>query len=178
MTTTNNYGQYNLVNLRVGGPYTIAISSTGMKPQTRDNITISLGTPTVIDFVMLPESKSMEEVVIKAQAPSRANLTGAGLNISSSQMRNMPAGARSFQDYTRLTPQYNGNSFVGTNFRYNNVTIDGAINNDAIGFSPSVGGQTGTSGQIGSSTRTNPISIDAIQDIQVAHRTLRRQADR
>jgi len=168
VTTTNNYGQYNLVNLRVGGPYTLNVSSTGIKPQTKDNINVSLGTPTVIDFVMVPESKSMEEVVVKAQAPSRANLTGAGVNISSSQMRNMPSGARSFQDYTRLTPQYNGNSFVGTNFRYNNVTIDGAINNDAIGFSPSVGGQTGTSGQIGSSTRTNPISIDAIQDIQVA----------
>src|ERR1700748_1954564 len=82
-------------------------------------------------------------------------------------MRNMPAGARSFQDYTRLTPQYNGNSFVGTNFRYNNVTIDGAVNNDAIGFSPSIGGQTGTSGMPGSSTRTNSVSMDAIEDIQV-----------
>ncbi|ULT26705.1 hypothetical protein KUH03_07685 [Sphingobacterium sp. E70] len=47
------------------------------------------------------------------------------------------------------------------------MTVDGAINNDAIGFSPSLGGQTGTSGMAGSSTRTNPISIDAIQDVQV-----------
>ena len=168
VTTTNGYGRYSLVNLRVGGPYTLAISFTGMKSQVKDSIFISLGTPSVVDFVMIPDTKSLTEVVIKAVAPNKANLTGAGLNISAAQMRNMPAGARSFQDYTRLTPQYNGNSFVGTNFRYNNVTIDGAINNDAIGFSPSLGGQTGTSGQIGSSTRTNPISIDAIQDIQVA----------
>ncbi|MGG5905562.1 hypothetical protein, partial [Sphingobacterium daejeonense] len=41
------------------------------------------------------------------------------------------------------------------------------INNDAIGFSPSLGGQTGTSGMAGSSTRTNPVSLDAIQDMQV-----------
>jgi hypothetical protein len=168
VTTTNGYGRYALVNLRVGGPYTISITFTGMKPQVKDSILISLGQPSVIDFVMTPETKSMAEVVIMAVAPNKANLTGAGLNISSSQIKNMPSGARSFQDYTKLTPQYNGNSFVGTNFRYNNVTIDGAINNDAIGFSPSLGGQTGTSGQIGSSTRTNPISIDAIQDIQVA----------
>ena len=39
--------------------------------------------------------------------------------------------------------------------------------NDAIGFSPSLGGQSGTSGMPGSSTRTSPISIDAIKDIQV-----------
>jgi hypothetical protein len=47
------------------------------------------------------------------------------------------------------------------------VTIDGSINNDAIGFSPSLGGQTGTSGMPGSSTRSNSISLDAIQDVQV-----------
>lgn len=168
LTTTNSYGRYSLVNLRIGGPYTLSVTFTGMKSQQKDSIMISLGTPTTIDFMMVPDSRSLAEVVIKAAAPNKANLTGAGLNISSAQIRNMPAGARSFQDYTRLTPQYNGNSFAGTNFRYNNVTIDGAINNDAIGFSPSLGGQTGTSGQIGSSTRTNPISIDAIQDIQVA----------
>ncbi len=80
----------------------------------------------------------------------------------------MPTLSRSFQDVTRLTPQVNAqNSFAGTNFRYNNVTIDGTVNNDAIGFSPSLGGSTGTSGQPGSSTRTNPVSLDAIQDVQV-----------
>ncbi len=59
------------------------------------------------------------------------------------------------------------NSFAGSNFRYNNVTIDGAVNNDAIGFSASSGGQTGTSNMPGSSTRTNSVSLDAIEDMQV-----------
>ena len=60
---------------------------------------------------------------------------------------------------TGLVPQATkDNSFAGTHFRYNNITIDGAINNDAIGFSPSLGGITGSSGMPGSSTRTNAIS--------------------
>jgi hypothetical protein len=46
------------------------------------------------------------------------------------------------------------------------VSIDGAINNDAIGFSPSLGGISGTSNMPGSSTRTNPISLDALQEVQ------------
>ncbi|MBN9381029.1 MAG: TonB-dependent receptor [Chitinophagaceae bacterium] len=166
-TTTNDLGRYYLVNLRIGGPYSVKVTAVGMLEKSRDNVTIGLGDPVNIDFIISPSVVTLAEVVVKNPRVPRVNATGAGYNISASQMRNMAAGARSFQDYTRLTPQYDGNSFAGTNFRYNNVTIDGAVNNDAIGFSPSLGGQTGTSGQIGSSTRTNSISIDAIQDMQV-----------
>jgi len=63
--------------------------------------------------------------------------------------------------------QSSNNSFAGTSFRYNNITLDGAINNDAIGFSPQLGGQTSTANQPGSSTRTNSFSLDAIQQVQV-----------
>ncbi|EHQ26387.1 TonB-dependent receptor [Mucilaginibacter paludis] len=167
VTSSNEFGRYSLVNLRVGGPYVISIVFIGFEGQSRENVNIGLGANASIDFTLKSNAQTLNEVVIKSTGAPRANVTGTGLNISSNRLRNLPASSRSFQDYTRLTPQYNGNSFVGTNFRYNNVTIDGAINNDAIGFSPSLGGQTGTSGQIGSSTRTNPISIDAIQDIQV-----------
>ena len=67
--------------------------------------------------------------------------------------------SRSLQDYTRLTPQANGNSFGGASNRFNNITIDGAVNNDVFGLSGSgtPGGQAGTT----------PISLDAIQEIQV-----------
>src|SRR6202012_4409558 len=59
VTTTSSYGRFNLANLRVGGPYTITVSYAGMKTQTKTDITVSLGTPTVADFIMVPESKSM-----------------------------------------------------------------------------------------------------------------------
>ncbi|GAA4312920.1 TonB-dependent receptor [Mucilaginibacter gynuensis] len=167
ITKTNSISRYALVNLRVGGPYTVTVTFVGYDTQTKDSIMVALGSAGSVDFVMPSNAKLLNIVEIKGSQSSKANSTGAGTNIGSATLRNLPAGARSLQDYTRLTPQYNGNSFVGTNFRYNNVTIDGAINNDAIGFSPSLGGQTGISGQIGSSTRSNPISIDAIQDIQV-----------
>lgn len=167
VTSTNDLGRYFLVNLRVGGPYTVRISSAGFKDKAQENLTISLGDPLTLDFILESTARVLTDVVVKYSGTTRGSTTGTGYNVSAAMMRNMPAGSRSFQDYTRLTPQFNGNSFAGTNFRYNNVTIDGAINNDAIGFSPSLGGQTGTSGQIGSSTRTNSISIDAIQGIQV-----------
>ncbi|RYY23671.1 MAG: TonB-dependent receptor, partial [Sphingobacteriaceae bacterium] len=128
-------------------------------------ITLSLGNATYNFTMTDAAATTLKEVTVTAAAG--APKTGAGTRISQSQIRNLPTVSRSLQDLTRTTPQSSNNSFQGTNFRYNNVTIDGAINNDAIGFSPSNGGQTNQSGQVGSSTRTNPVSIDAIQDIQV-----------
>ncbi|MEJ7659532.1 MAG: hypothetical protein WKG07_07870 [Hymenobacter sp.] len=83
-------------------------------------------------------------------------------------MQQLPTISRSIQDFTRLDPRNSNNSFAGSSFRYNNITLDGAVNNGAIGFSPSLGGQGGTSGLPGGSARSNPISLDAIQEIQAS----------
>jgi hypothetical protein len=162
---TNKDGRYLIANLNPGGPYTITITFVGLKAEERNDLNLTLGTNT-INFKMQDESAILEAVVVKGGR--RGGLkTGAGIQIGQNQLKSLPTISRSLQDMTRVTPQSNNNSFMGTNFRYNNVTLDGAINNDAIGFSPSLGGQTNASGQPGSSTRTNPVSMDAIQDIQV-----------
>ena len=167
-TTTLKNGYYSLLNLRVGGPYHIEVSYTGRTTQAKDDVTIGLGEPQVQNWSLAAAGQLTDVVVKAARAGVRANAYGAGLNISRDQVRNTPTISRSIPDLTRLVPQGSkDNSFVGTNFRYNNVTIDGAINNDAIGFSPSLGGITGASGMPGSSTRSNPISLDAIEDMQV-----------
>ncbi|RQO74357.1 TonB-dependent receptor [Pedobacter sp. KBW06] len=167
--STDKDGRFTINNMRTGGPYRVSASMVGMQTDTREDIYLRLGTAQQLLFVLSNSAQTMSEVNITARVrkPS-ANAYGTGKNISGEQIRNMPTVSRSITDLTRSTPQGSrDNSFGGTNFRYNNVTIDGAVNNDAIGFSPSLGGQTGTSGMNGSSTRTNPISIDAIADMQV-----------
>ncbi len=167
--STDGGGHYTINNMRIGGPYTVIASMVGMQADTRDNIQVRLGGAQRLDFVLDIGAQSLGEVTVTTRAQGqRADTYGAGKNIDAQQLQGMPTVNRSITDVTRLTPQGSrDNSFGGTNFRYNNVTIDGAINNDAIGFSPSLGGQTGTSGMAGSSTRTNPVSLDAIQDMQV-----------
>lgn len=162
-------GRFTINNMRIGGPYRVSATAVGLQPDIRVDIFIRLGGAQELELLLTEANQRMEEVVVSARARGQqADTFGAGKNISGEQIRNMPTVSRSITDVTRLTPQGSrDNSFGGTNFRYNNVTVDGAINNDAIGFSPSLGGQTGTSGMAGSSTRTNPISIDAIQDVQV-----------
>ena len=166
---TDKDGRYTLNNLRIGGPYTVTVSMVGMQSDTRTDIQIRLGAAQELNLQLLVGTQALAEVAVTGRSQrQRVDTYGAGRNISAEQVRNMPTVSRSITDVTRLTPQGSrDNSFGGTNFRYNNVTVDGAVNNDAIGFSPSLGGQTGTSGMAGSSTRTNPISMDAIQDMQV-----------
>ncbi len=168
-TASATTGRYTLSGLRIGGPYQITVSYIGYESQTRSDIEVNLGGAISLNFALADQAKKLSEVLVRAsKASPRVNTFGAGSNISQRSIQNMPTANRSIQDITRLVPQGSkDNSFGGTNFRYNNVTIDGAINNDAIGFSPSLGGISGSSGMPGSSTRSNPISLDAIQDIQV-----------
>jgi len=157
-------GLYHLYNANAGGPYVVKVSSVGYKMYQKDDLFLTLGNND-LNISLEQDVKSLKDVVVSSNRTTIKN--GSGLIINEQRLSSVPTLSRSITDFTKLVPQSNNNSFAGTNFRYNNVTIDGTINNDAIGFSPSLGGQAGTSGMPGSSTRTSSISIDAIKDIQV-----------
>jgi hypothetical protein len=164
--SSNENGLYRIGNLNPGGPYKITVTYVGYSPVVKDNIYLALGADQKLDIDIQEQGSQLAEVSVKGQKGSTKS--GAGTSIGEGQIKILPTMNRSLQDVTRVTPQGSkDNTFGGTNFRYNNVTIDGAINNDAIGFSPSLGGQSGSSGMPGSSTRTNPVSLDAIQDVTV-----------
>jgi hypothetical protein len=157
-------GIFHIFNANVGGPYKVKITSVGYKGLEKEGVYLVLGSND-LDVQLEEETTQLTEVVITAT--KGGTKTGAGIYLGEEKLKSIPTLSRAITDFTKLVPQSINNSFAGTNFRYNNVTIDGTINNDAIGFSPALGGQGGTSGMPGSSTRTSPISIDVIQDIQV-----------
>jgi hypothetical protein len=165
-TQTNSKGIFYLPNLKPGGPYTIKISFVGYKDQVFNDVNLGLGNNPDIKVSMQEMASQLTEVTVTAAG---RKTVAAGTTIGSRQLSTLPTLGRSLSDFTRLTPQSNNNSFAGTNFRYNNLTIDGAINNDAFGFSNSAGGVSGggQSGAAGSGTRTNPYSLDVIQEVQV-----------
>ncbi len=163
---SNNKGIFVLTNLKAGGPYTLTASFVGFKEEVINDINLTLGTNPDLNIILQPVSNELKEVTI--MGTGRRNLS-SGLTVGARQLSTLPTLGRSLQDFTRLTPQSNNNSFAGTSFRYNNITLDGAVNNDAIGFSNSAGGVSGggQAGTSGSGTRTNPYSLDAIQEVQV-----------
>ncbi len=164
-TQTNSKGIFVLPNLKSGGPYTLKISFVGFTEQTMENVNLTLGNNPDLNVGLKVNTQSLKEVVVTGNK----RVAGSGITVGRAQLNTLPTIGRSLSDFTRLTPQSNNNTFNGTNFRYNNLTIDGAVNNDAFGFSNSAGGVSGggQSGAAGSGTRTNPYSIDVIQEVQV-----------
>lgn len=159
---TRKDGRYDLVNLIPGGPYSIVVSYVGYNPFTESNFNLPLGENTRVDATLQPAATELAAVVVAGTGSGIAarRKTGASTNISNQQINSLPTLSRSIGDYTRLTPQATGNnSFGGMNNRFNNITIDGAVNNDVFGLAGS--------GTPGGQASTTPISLDAIQEIQV-----------
>ena len=172
ITTAQSKGGYAINNMKSGGPYRIICSYTGYESDTLDNIFLSLGSVAEYDFSLMLSAGKLTEVIVTAKGNTlfNKNRTGVNTNISKDQLNELPTISRSLQDFTKLSPLANGNSFAGSNYRYNNLSIDGAALNDAFGFTePSTGaGGSQATGTPGSLARTQPISLEAIQEVQVA----------
>ena len=160
----NDKGQYHIYGMRAGGPYAVEISFLGMKTQNYTGISLTLGEPFVLDATMA-STNELESVTVVAEKSFSSSITGAGASFNRSQMENTPTIDRSIYDIAKMSPQVSSNkdggiSIAGTNNRYNAFSIDGADAKDSFGLA--------ASGTNGGQTGTNPISIDAIEEIQVS----------
>ena len=165
-------GQYFVPQLSPGGPYQLLVKSTGFMESKTEGVFISLGETKVIEYRLETKNTQLKEVVVDGHKNDDFSnkRKGTETHINSDEITKLPTINRSLQDMTRNSPQAAGNSFVGSNYRYNNLSIDGVANNDAFGFQePSVGagGSTAT-GSPGALSRTQPISLDVVSEIQVA----------
>ncbi len=157
---TRKDGRYNLSNVRIGGPYLIKITNVGIKDQTKENVFLNLGQAYNADFNVITDTKDLETVIVAGTRQDKVinnNRTGSQEIVTRSQIERLPTISRSLTDFTKLTPSSNGLSFGGVSSSYNNLTVDGANFNNAFGLSGTLGGQT----------NSQPISIDAIEQIQV-----------
>jgi hypothetical protein len=163
VVTTKSDGRFTIPNLRVGGPYKVVVEHVSYQKVTTDNVVLELGLNNSIEVVMEEKEQKIDNVVVVARAGIFDNKrTGPSTNISNRQLRILPTISRSADDYIRLTPSssstYNGVSFAGRNGQYNNFSLDGAVFNNPFGLdAPTPGGQT----------NAQPISLDAIEQIQV-----------
>ncbi|MEN8787914.1 MAG: carboxypeptidase-like regulatory domain-containing protein [Flavobacteriaceae bacterium] len=158
---SNEEGRYNLLNLRVGGPYQVTISYVGFRDQMRDDIFLSLGKTFSYNAQMISESQALEEVVLIGDQGGTfgSDRTGAETSLGRRELTRLPTISRSASDFTRLEPTASGNSFGGRNNQFNNFSLDGSIFNNPFGLDAATpGGQT----------NAQPISLDAIDQIQVS----------
>eukprot|EP01136_Pigoraptor_vietnamica_P014511 Opistho-1_new@56772 len=155
---TNGEGRYTIGNMRVGGPYTIEVSFVGYKPQKFEGVIIKLGEPFVLNVVLSDNSSTLETVNVVGTGANtilNSNKSGANTVVARAQIQSLPTISRSVNDITRLTPQANGTSIGGGNYRSNNFTVDGANFNNQFGIGANI------------PANGSPISIDALERISI-----------
>ncbi len=165
---TQEDGRFSIIGVRIGS-YNIKASMGKFQAQEKSNINVGLGETQDVSFVLQIEGLS-ETVTVTAEAQifdlSRA---GTASNVPTRTIEELPTIQRSINDFARTSPHFNTNtdsaggsdmiSVAGRNNRYNNMQIDGAVNNDVFGLA--------SSGTPGGQTGTQPVSLDAIQEIQL-----------
>ena len=159
-TTTDAEGRYAARGLRVGGPYTVVMTRGSQRDQ-RENVFLTLAESTSIDAVL-----GATQVVVTGQAQSAVfnrDTIGAGTQINNAQLNALASIQRNLQDYARTDPRLAQTdkergeiSALGQNTRFNRITIDGVTTNDTFGLESN-----------NLPTAKQPISIDAIQSVQV-----------
>jgi hypothetical protein len=157
-TVTDSKGYFRLQNLKPGGPYKVSIAFVGYRTVEHNDISLVLADNYVLNVQMSEDAKNLTEVVVVANALNsnmNSDRAGALTSLNARDMALMPSISRSINDMTRLTPQSNGQSIGGGNYRQNFITVDGAAFNNAFGIGQNLPGNG------------SPISVDALDQISV-----------
>ncbi len=166
--TTDGEGRFNLLNVRVGGPYQVTARLSGFRERQVGDVQVALGEAREVNF-QLPLATLTETVTVTAEVPLLdASRAGTASNVSREAIETLPTIGRSLFDFARVSPHFtpialnndpSSISVAGQNNRYNNMQIDGAVNNDVFGLA--------ASGTPGGQTESEPVSLDAIQELQL-----------
>lgn len=155
-------GRFTLPGMRIGGPYRVTVSHLGFRQQQRDNVFLNLGVATDLNFTLQETAIELAGLTVTAEAGVfSSERTGAATSVTREAIQALPTISRRIEDFARLTPQYSGgpfgNSFAGQDNRVNNISVDGSYFNNRFGLG----------GQPGDRTGVAPISLDAIEQVQV-----------
>ncbi len=156
---TQGDGRFLIQGMRVGGPYTVTAELSGFQNSVRTNVSLTLGVTQDFEFTLsLATVSESVEVVATADPVFSSSRTGAATSVSREELAVLPTLNGRISDITRLTPQASGSgSFGGNDNRMNNITIDGSSFNNSFGLG----------GQPGDRTGVAPISLEAMDQIQV-----------
>jgi carboxypeptidase family protein len=162
-SVTRADGRFTMPGMRVGGPYHVSAALVGYRQQVQDGITLTLGVTADLRFLLGQVTMELAPVTVIATTSSvfSSERTGAATTVASGQIAHLPTISRRVEDLLRLTPQYSpmsfGFSFAGQDNRLNNMTIDGSYFNNSFGLA----------GQPGDRTSVSPVSLDALEQLQV-----------
>jgi Carboxypeptidase regulatory-like domain len=153
-------GRFFIPGMRVGGPYSVSATLTGFNTAVQKDLTLSLGVTQDLQFTLKVAAISETITVVGTSDPVfSSSHTGAATAVLREELATLPTITGRINDITRLTPQYGGSgTFSGQDNRMNNITVDGSYFNNSFGLG----------GQPGDRTGVAPISLEAIEQVQVS----------
>jgi hypothetical protein len=153
-------GRFTIPAMRVGGPYKVTASLTGFGTDVKNAVEVTLGQATDLEFSLTVAGVTEQVTVVgNRDTTFSSQRTGAATAVSRAELALLPTISGRINDMARLTPQYSGSgSFGGADNRMNNITVDGSYFNNSFGLA----------GQPGERTGVAPISLEAIEQIQVS----------
>lgn len=158
---TNKDGRFTIQGMRTGGPYTVTIAYLGYATKSYEKLYLELGNSLPINAQLSPKDSELGEAVVTGTRKAQG---GAAKNFSLQNITSTPTINRSVQDIVKNSPMVTPNkvggiTVAGVNNRYNSFQIDGTVANDVFGLT--------SNGMNGGQANANPISMDAIEEIQV-----------
>ena len=172
IVTTDAQGHYSAQGLRVGGPFEVIVSKSGLQKAERDDVYLQLGQKGDISLKMSPEAavtsaKNLSAVTVSANALAQyftPDNKGMSTYISQAQIEATPQANRSIDDIARLDPRINVTnqgdgsiSAMGLPNRYNSINVDGLSVGDPFGLNAN-----------GLPYQNSPISMDTIAGYNVS----------
>ena len=153
-------GRFFIPGMRVGGPYKVTASLTGFSSEAKNNISVNLGVTQDMDFALKVAAIAETITVVGQSDPVFSSTrTGAATSVMREELATLPTVSGRINDIARLSPQYSGSGvFSGQDNRMNNITVDGSYFNNSFGLG----------GQPGDRTGVAPISLEAIEQVQVS----------
>lgn len=138
--TTDGSGNFSTSGLVVGGPYTVAATSSGFGTQTIENVNTTLQGNTRVDLAL---ASGGDDIVITASRGNVSQLaTGPGQSFSAEVISALPSFDRDVRDILRIDPRVSLDrnqetdrvSCLGGNDRSNAFTVDGISQGDNYGL--------------------------------------------
>ena len=162
-TVTQSDGRFVIPAMRIGGPYRVTASLSGFKSQIVDSLELSLGVAQDLTLQLGLGSLTETVTVVGVSDPIfSSSRTGAATAVTREDLATLPTVSGRITDITRLSPQYGGaGTFAGQDNRASNITVDGSYFNGTFGLDTTTGGP-------GDRTGVAPISLEAIEQIQVS----------
>ena len=158
---SNDNGVFFQGGLRVGGPYTVTVSSSAHRTIQLDGLQFSAGAQQ--PMVLQMQSDSVEEVVVTAARiiSARDLNNGVGSVYTADDIANQPSFDRDAIKTILKDPLAHsggtGNlSVAGVNPRFNGLSIDGSLQQDDFGLSDNT-----------YATNRSPINLDAIESVSL-----------